>query len=102
MNRRRHPVRRAVIALASLCAAVAILPASAAAASPKKAIWGPVERDGKSQFPIYRTLGAGIYQTALSWREVATRRPAHPRDPADPAYRWPAEVTRAVGAAHGS
>jgi hypothetical protein len=39
----------------------------------------------------------------LSWRDVATRRPAHPRDPSDPAYVWPAEVDQALtqGARYG-
>ena len=43
------------------------MPASAAAAEPsvKKSIWGPVERNGVSQFPIYRELGVGIFQTSI-------------------------------------
>jgi hypothetical protein len=63
----------------------------------KKSLWGPVRVHGVSQFPIYRDLGAGIYQTKLDWRGVAATRPARPTDPTDPAYRWPAELDDAVG-----
>jgi hypothetical protein len=76
------------------CACLA-LPAGAAQ-SRKKSIWGPTQVNGRSQFPIYSDLGAGIYQMHVSWREVAPKRPADPGDPADPAYRWPAEVDYAI------
>jgi glutathione S-transferase len=74
------------------------MPAFAAGATPsrKKAIWGPVRLDGVSQFPIYRDLGAGIYMMRINWWAVAPSRPDHPRDPADPAYHWPAEVDDAI------
>lgn len=52
--------------------------------------------DGVSQFPIYRDLGVRIYQTALRWDHVAPKRPRHPGNPRDPAYRWPSDVTFAV------
>ena len=55
----------------------------------KKSMWGPASVGGQSQFPIYEDLGVGIWQHTLSWREIAATRPAAPRDPADPAYRWP-------------
>ncbi|MGH2844474.1 MAG: hypothetical protein ACRDL0_00340 [Thermoleophilaceae bacterium] len=61
-----------------------------------KAIWGPAQIDGESQFPIYRRLGARIWQTHIAWNEVAPTRPRRPRRPADPAYRWPAELDYAV------
>ena len=91
-----------LIPLTALLAALAAAPAGAAVTT-KKAIWGPIERDGVSQFPVYADLGVGIYQTTLQWDQVAPSRPASPRDPADPAYRWPTEVDRAVqlGAPHG-
>lgn len=72
----------------------ALTPASASAFS--KAIWGPVYRNGVNQFPLYRTLGVGIYEVALNWAEVAPNRPRHATDPSDPAYRWPAEIGQAV------
>jgi hypothetical protein len=62
----------------------------------KKSIWGPVTREGKSQFPIYHDLGAGIWQTTLNWRDTTPSRPANPTNPADPAYRWPPELNQAV------
>ena len=70
-----------------------------AAVTRKKAMWGPVEVNGVSQFPIYRQLGVGIFQMQLPWRGTATSRPANPRDPADPAYRWPSEIDRAISEA---
>jgi hypothetical protein len=82
-------------ALAGTCAlAAAVLAASpaGAGAAANKAIWGPAEVDGRSQFPIYHDLGVDIYQAKLDWDQVAPTRPAHPKDPADPAYRWPAEL----------
>ncbi len=77
-------------------------PASAAVTR-KKSMWGPLEVNGVSQFPIYAELGVGVYQAHLSWAAVAQQRPQHPRDPADPAYVWPASVDRAVqgGAPYG-
>ena len=72
------------------------VPAADARYSRKKAIWGPTQVNGVSQFPIYHDLGVGIYQMQLHWDQVAPTRPEHPRDPADPAYRWPPEVAYAV------
>ncbi len=89
--------------MARLSAAAVVLLACLLAAAPaearfsrKKAIWGPAQVNGVSQFPIYRDLGAGLYQMELSWRKVAPTRPRHPTDPADPAYRWPTEVDYAI------
>jgi hypothetical protein len=91
-------------ALAALCLLLALAaPPADARKSIKKSIWGPVQVRGVSQFPIYRDLGAGVYQMALNWSTAAPTRPARPTDPADPAYRWPAEVDYAVSEArrHG-
>jgi hypothetical protein len=96
-------VLRALIAavLAALLLAPAV-PADAAVTR-KKAMWGPLEHNGFPQMPVYADLGVGIYQMDLSWADVAPTRPADPRSPADPAYRWPAQIDRAVeeGGAHG-
>ena len=70
--------------------------ADGATLSRKKAIWGPAATNGISNFPIYADLGVGIYQTAVSWRDVALTRPADPTSPDDPAYAWPPEVDQAV------
>jgi len=79
--------------------ALALTPSAEAAPSLKKAIWGPVEVNGVSQFPIYQDLGVGIYETDLRWDLVAPNKPANPGDPNDPAYRWPAELDKAVAQA---
>jgi hypothetical protein len=86
------------LVLALLCAQ----PASAEVTR-KKAMWGPAVLDGASQFPIYADLGVGIWETGLRWENVATRRPARPTDPADPAYVWPGELDAAIAdaSAHG-
>ncbi|MGI8513057.1 MAG: hypothetical protein ACR2NH_10595 [Solirubrobacteraceae bacterium] len=70
-----------------------------AASSRKKAIWGPVRVEGRSQFPIYADLGAGIFQMQLRWSQVARSRPPRPKDPADPAYAWPEEIDFALSEA---
>ena len=86
--------------LAALLLAMAVLPLAAdARPSRKKAIWGPVTVNGASQFPIYAELGAGIYHTRLVWANIAQTKPANPRDPADPAYVWPAEMDMALAEA---
>lgn len=95
---RRRPYARLTVILAfvlSGAGAIAAAPGRAAV-SRKKAMWGPVEVNGVSQFPIYADLGAGIWETSMNWREVAPTRPANPRDPSDPAYHWPIYIDRAV------
>jgi hypothetical protein len=87
-----------------LLAALLVLPATAdAAVSRKKAIWGPVEIDSESQFPLYKELGAGIYQTTLSWDQVAVMEPDSAKDVDDPSYDWPDEIDTAIseGKANG-
>jgi hypothetical protein len=99
-------VRATRLLLTALVFLMALLPAGASAKrhfSYKKAIWGPVVRDGKSQFPIYHDLGAGIWEHTLDWRQSAPTKPSDPTNPADPAYVWPAELDQAVSEAgkHG-
>ena len=65
----------------------------------KKSVWGEPPRNGVSQFPMYRELGVGLYQTALAWHGVAPVRPANPTDPNDSAYRWPAELDATIAEA---
>jgi hypothetical protein len=55
--------------------------------------------DGSSAFPIYRELGVKVFQYQLRWDRAAPTQPANPTDPNDPAYRWPADVDRAVSEA---
>lgn len=98
MRMRRLPIP----ALLLLTLALAMPAVADARYSRKKAIWGPTQVNGVSQFPIYRDLGVGIYQMALQWDQVAPTKPQRPGDPADPAYRWPEEVDYAIreGARH--
>lgn len=92
--------RRVVVGMILAVTLVTGAPASAdAAPSRKKAIWGPAMVDGKSQFPIYRDLGVGIYQTAVSWRDTARSKPVSALDPSDPAYTWSPELDFAVSEA---
>lgn len=88
---------RTLLLLAALVVLAAPVAADAAP-SRKKSIWGPATVDGRSQFPIYRDLGVGIWQNRVSWSVVAPTRPEDPRDPLDPAYRWPAELDEAIAA----
>lgn len=92
-------LRRLMASLALACVAFVVLAspsAGASAPSRKKAIWGPVTYEGKSQFPIYHDLGVGIFQIALDWSSVAPSRPANGADPDDPAYKWPTDMDLAV------
>src|SRR4051812_49649921 len=86
--------------VAPLCAALVLIAAGASAAPAQaslKAMWGPSTLpDGSSAFPVYKRLGVRVLQHQLSWREVATRKPAHAKDPNDPAYAWPAALDQAV------
>jgi hypothetical protein len=93
---------RKPLLLLALVGAASLAAAPAAGATPitsKKAIWGPVEVLGESQFPIYADLGAGIWLTQIAWNSIAPTRPANPRDPADPAYQWPERIDLAVSEA---
>jgi hypothetical protein len=91
------------IRLAALVAViVAVVPATADASL--KAIWGPdTLPDGRSAFATYQDLGVDVLERQLSWRDVASARPTHPRNPADPAYQWPASLDATVAQAsrHG-
>lgn len=91
-------IRRALPFLL-LCFAL-LLPASAnAAKSQKKAIWGPIEIDGESQFPVYKDLGAGTYQMLLEWDKVGLLEPLDAKDPEDASYEWPDEIDTAISEA---
>jgi hypothetical protein len=77
-----------------------ILASAPAAGAAEKSIWGPATfpvgnancptgPSPCSAFPLYRQLGATNYQVQIPWDSVALSRPANPRDPSDPAYKWP-------------
>lgn len=92
---------RTLVLMVALAAVALCVPAPALAV--QKGFWGPAQMNGVSQFPIYQDLGVDIFQMHLYWNDVAPTRPANPRDPNDPAYRWPADVDYARGEAskHG-
>lgn len=90
---------RARVLLCTLLAALgaAALPATAGARfNAKKMIYGLPTINHVPQFPLYHALGVGIFETQIRWDEVAPTRPAHPRDPNDPAYHWPWNMPDAV------
>jgi hypothetical protein len=92
---RRVRMRRvAVTAVAAVFALAAAAPTATASRADKKAIWGPL-----TAFPTYHDLGVGIYEMNLVWSAAAPTRPRSPSDPSDPAYRWPSDVTYALGQA---
>jgi hypothetical protein len=88
---------RALLCLLVIAGAAAAAPSTAAARLPLKAIWGPhVLQGGSSAFPVYRQLGVDVLEMQLVWNRIARTRPAHPKDPDDPAYQWPEDVDEAV------
>ena len=82
------------IVAAFLAAAIA----TPAQAAPRlhKAFWGPSQVNGVSQFPIYHDLGVDLFQVGINWADAAPRRPRHPTDPSDRAYRWPEDIDYAI------
>jgi hypothetical protein len=82
--------------------AMALLaPASGASAAAEKSLWGPTmlpaghpecppaaASESCWAFPLYRQLGVDTFQFQLTWSAIAKSRPAHPRNPNDPAYVW--------------
>jgi hypothetical protein len=92
-------MRRLLPLLLAAIACAFATPASATPITIKKSIWGPVERDGVSQFPIYADLGVGLYQYTVNWADVAPSKPADPANPADPGYQWPTALDDAIAEA---
>jgi hypothetical protein len=91
-----------------------ILASAPAAGAAEKSIWGPTTFPvgnancptgpaACSAFPLYKQLGADNFQFQIPWDTVAAARPANPRDPNDPAYKWPSFADYAVqqAAQHG-
>src|SRR5215212_7593452 len=66
------PMRRFFSNFLACCGAAIVVAGTAAVpaaadVTPKKAMWGPIEVRGQSQFPIYEQLGVGIFQWRLDW-----------------------------------
>ena len=51
---------------------------------------------GRSEFPVYHELGVGIFEIDLNWAKVAPTQPQDARNPADPAYLWPPDISYAI------
>jgi hypothetical protein len=86
--------------LAAACAVVLLVASPALAVT--KIFWGPQEKDGQSQLPIYQDLGVDYLQLQLRWDRIAPTRPANPTDPADPAYKWPKGLDQDILAAQAA
>ena len=85
---------------AVLAAAFLALAAPATAGAGLKAIWGPTTLpNGKSAFPVYKDLGVEVLEYPVHWSSIAPSRPADPRNPDDPAYRWNQDLDTAVAQA---
>lgn len=87
------------LAVAGLALVVGLGGAPTARASVLKGIWGPATRNGVSLFPIYRELGDTLFEEDLHWNSIAMRRPNDPRNPNDPAYAWPRQLSSAIAQA---
>src|SRR5215210_6879207 len=61
------PLAKVLSLLALLVVALTTASPASAKVTRKKAMWGPVEVNGVSQFPIYAELGVGIYESLLDW-----------------------------------
>jgi hypothetical protein len=78
-------------------------PAATLSRAPSKCVTdGRPIRAGRTIFPELRALGTRVWSDGLSWAGTAPTRPADPSSPDDPAYRWPASVTRTVSAARAN
>ncbi len=97
--RRRWRITGALAVGLVLLAALLNVASASARFSPRKAIWGPDVRHGRSLWPTYHRLGIGIYETALDWSVVAPTQPRHPDDPGDPAYDWGTSLSHSIASA---
>ena len=82
--------------LVAIVALALIASPALGARSDQKAIWGPLTIGGRSEFPVYHSLGVGIFEMDLNWAQVAPTPPGNASDPADPAYVWPADIDYAI------
>jgi hypothetical protein len=93
-------IRAFTLAVLTGLLALAIITAEAQARpSAKKGLWATYDANPAATFPIYRELGVRTLLLSVGWDQVAALKPADPRDPNDPAYRWPASIDAAIRAA---
>jgi GH35 family endo-1,4-beta-xylanase len=84
---------RLVLGIGIVCACAAALAGSASSAAVPNAVTFAIADDAAqrafpSELGSAHSVGFGAARAYVGWTDVATRRPAHPRDPADPAYDW--------------
>jgi hypothetical protein len=91
-----RPRSLTAVLLTALVALAVATPAALGANPDKKAFWGPLTVNGKSEFPLYHQLGVGIYEMDLTWASVAPTRPLNPSNPRDPAYHWTPGIEYAI------
>jgi hypothetical protein len=101
-------VRLAKRLVLPLCLAGALtLACASSAGAAEKSIWGPTPNypannqncptsAACSAFPTYGQLGVDNFQMQVPWDRAAPTRPANPRDPNDPAYKWPTYADQAI------
>ncbi|MBV8258363.1 MAG: hypothetical protein JO073_11155 [Actinobacteria bacterium] len=98
------------LGITTVLAAVAALLASVAPASASHTarfgvqddawlMYGPGTLD--QRVATLQDLGVGVVRLTIDWNAVAPTRPASPRDPSDPAYRWGAYAD-ALNALHAA
>src|SRR4051812_11536328 len=102
------PSRKIALALATVAVAATGATASASPApvtaakahqsNVAKLLWGLTELPGgRSPVPLYHKLGVDYFQYQLVWSRIAQSRPAHPKNPNDPAYVWPKTLDDFIG-----
>src|SRR4051812_5406241 len=85
------------LSLLPLTLALMLVFAGSASAAAVKSIWGPLTLpNGQSAGPVYKALGVDDVQMALGFDSAAPTQPADTRNPADPAYQWPASIDQAI------
>jgi hypothetical protein len=76
---------------------------AAAPRPPSKCVTdGAAIRGRRTIFPELRALGTRVWSGGLSWAAVAATRPKDAASPTDPAYQWPAALTRVLSAARAN
>jgi hypothetical protein len=84
-------VRKYIVLFALACLACAL---AAPSAQPSRGLIVGIYDEQSSlgnpnwAFPQYERLGVEALRANVYWSGVATKRPANPRNPADPAYDW--------------
>jgi hypothetical protein len=85
--------RKRLLLAFGVCSIVFAVVGAASSASAPNAVTFAISDDAAqrafpSELASARGIGFGAARAYVSWADVATRRPARPRDPSDPAYSW--------------